>query len=187
MKLALSYLNIPYNLQEWEEVDKSMLALYSPQVTAPILLDGDFSIWDSSAIMSHLSELQNVNKTILPGAIKQRTKARQLEIYSSSFVGKALRDIIQEKRDIPESQWNLDKIAQGEQAWDTTLEWLEQAFEGEHSFLKAGFSLAECALLLRFMMAEHYGVGIPERFPKLYRWFQYWRSQSLIRETTPWI
>ena len=36
------------------------------------------------------------------------------------------------------------------------------------------------------VLAEHYGVGIQESFPKLNQWYRYWSDQSLMKKNMPW-
>jgi glutathione S-transferase len=186
VKIALKHFDIDYHLNEWKEPDKEFLLNFSPQGSSPVLVDDELSVWDSMAILYYLEEISAQNKTLFPGSIKDRTKARLLLTYSNSIVGKDLREVIFEKRSKPESEWDMERIRKGEEGWRKTLDWLEVEIEASNSFLSAGFSVADAALLPRFGLAEHYGVGVNEDHPKLFSWFQKVREQTVYLETLPW-
>ena len=172
VKLALQYFDIAYELEEWKTPDKDMLLRYSPQGSSPVLVVDDFSIWDSLSIIYYLEDVAANGKTLFPGNETERAKARLLQTYSNSIVGKDLREVIFEKRSKPESEWDLERIKKGDQGWRNALDWLEAKIESDNSFLSAGFSVADAALLPRFTLAEKYGVGVDERHKKLLHWFQ---------------
>ena len=187
VKIALNYLDIDYDLEEWKTPDKEFLLQYSPQGSSPILLINDSSIWDSVSIIYYLEDISVNNKTLFPGTINERAKARLLHTYNNSIAGKYLREVIFEKRSKPESEWDAKRIEKGEQGWRSTLDWLEAEIESSASFISAGFSIADAALLPRFGLAEHYGVGIDEKHPKLYEWFDCLNKQDIYLETIQWL
>lgn len=185
VKIALKHFDIDYHLKEWKTPDKEYLLKFSPQGSSPVLLDNDLSIWDSIPIVYYLEDISIDEKTLFPGDIKERTKARLLHTYSNSVAGRDLREVIFEKRSKLESDWDMERIKIGEQGWRKTLDWLEFEIEASDSFLSAGFSVADVALLPRFGLAEHYGVGVNEDHPNLFNWFQKGKEQKAYLETSP--
>ncbi len=186
VKIALKYFDIDYELVEWKIPEKDFLSSLKPQQSLPVLQHGDLSIWDSVSIVYYLEELTSAEKSLFPGDIKDRTKARLLQTYSNSIAGKGLREVVFEKRGRPEAEWDSTRIDQGRQRWHKSLDWLEMEIETENNFLTAGFSVADAALLPRFGLAEHYGAGVGKNHPKLYNWFQNGRRQPIYSETAPW-
>lgn len=185
IKLALSHYDIDHKLTEWDVPDKDFILQYSPQASLPLLLDGELSIWDSAPIIYYLEDVSDQNKTLFPGNSVERNKARLLHTYSNSIVGKGLREVIFEKRGKSESEWNLERIKKGEVEWNKSLDWLEDKIESDQSFLSTGFSIADAALLPRFGLAELYGVGVDDKHPRLFKWFDYWQKKDRYIETEP--
>ncbi|MFK8068561.1 MAG: glutathione S-transferase family protein [Gammaproteobacteria bacterium] len=183
IKLALSYYDLDYELTEWSEPDKDFILKYSPQATVPLILDDDIFIWDSGAIIYYLEDISDQKKTLFPGNLSDRNKARLLQTYNNSIVGKGLREVVFEKRSKPEAEWDLERIKKGEEAWNKSLDWLESEVESDSFFLTAGFSIADAALLPRFGLAEHYGVGVDEKHPRLFEWFNSLKEKDIYLDT----
>lgn len=184
VKLALDYFGLDYELQEWETPDKHLLLQYSPQGSSPILFVDEFPIWDSLPIIYYLEDTATKGKTLFPGNNIDHAKARLLHTYNNSIAGKSLREVIFEKRGKQKAAWDWDRIAAGEQGWRITLDWLEKNIESHENFLLSGFSIADVALLPRFGLAQHYGVGVDERHPKLFHWFGSWQDAGLYKNTS---
>lgn len=184
VKIALQYFEIDYELKEWKQPDKGMLLEYSPQGSSPVLLVDDFPIWDSVAIIYYLEDIAPNGNSLFPGNAQERVKARLLHTYNNSIAGKALREVIFEKRSKVESEWDWEQIKQGEQGWSGTLDWLETKIEAEQHFLASGFSIVDAALLPRFGLAEYYGVGVTKNHSKLFNWFQFCKTKELYKKTT---
>ena len=125
------------------------------------------------AIIHYLEDLSGSNNTLFPGDLSERNKARSLQIYSNSLIGKELREVIFEKRNKPEQEWDIERINEGELGWRRCLDWLEQQLESTDHFLASGFSVADAALLPRFALAEKYGVGVDQRHPRLHDWYKH--------------
>lgn len=191
VKLALAYIQVDYDLYDFVQPEAEFLQKYSPQQSVPILIDGNQALWDSAAIIYYLEDMlrnnvKDMSLSLFPGNLEERSMARHLDIYSSSIIGPRLREVVFEKRDKAPQDWDLNRIDLGMAAWKETWSWLEKQHSGEKYFIGAGYSLAECALLPRFALAERYGVEIQEVSPKLFQWYKYWREQPLFRETLPW-
>jgi len=184
VKIALKYLDMDYELVEWKKPDRDTLLKLSPNGLTPVLQDNELIIWDSVPIIYYLEDLAG-RKTLFPGEITDRSKARLLHTYSNSIVGINLREIIFEKRNKIEAKWDLEKISRHQLGWGKSLDWLEAQIEDEHNFLSAGFSVADAALLPRLGLAEYYGVGVRDTHRRLHNWFQNGRQTPVYFETSP--
>lgn len=188
VRLALSLVQVPYTFTELALGERlpEMEAL-TPQGrgSVPVLKDGSLAIWDSAAILEHLAECYDPHANLLGGTPAQRAGARLLSAYADQQIGPALRDVIFEKRSQLQVDWNLDKIEQGTRLWWQRLDELEGWLDGADYFVGAAPSLAECALLPRFALAQAYGVGVEERWRGLYRWYNRLLSQRWCLETLP--
>ena len=180
VKIALHFYGISYDLDEWILPDKAFLAQFSPQSSTPTLLVDKFPIWDSVAIIYYLEDISSSDKSLFPGSQYDRAKGRLLHIYNNSVIGKSLREVIFEKRNNLEIEWNMSRIKRGEEGWRKSLDWLESKMEGGFG---NRFSIVDVVLLPRFILAERYGVGVGEGHPKLFNWFNKLKQQDVYHRT----
>jgi glutathione S-transferase len=144
-------------------------ALYSPQATVPVLLDGEFAIWDSSVIAEYIADLSPQANLMGEGPVA-RARIRLMHTYSDRIAGLGLRDVIFERRSKSVAEQDLQRIEQGSKHWEKTLDWLEAKYGGAYM---AGdtFSIADCALIPRLSLAKAYGLPLDDtRHPKLADW-----------------
>jgi len=111
-------------------------------------------------------------------------KLRMLAHYSDAVIGPALRDTIFEKRSKGKGAWDQDLLAASERAWRRCLACLESCIAGRMGF-STEFSVADCALLARFGLADHYGVGVDSRHPTLKAWYERMRRRRSFAATEP--
>ncbi|WP_404364884.1 glutathione S-transferase family protein [Marinobacter sp.] len=150
----------PEVLAEWREL--------SPNRTVPVLVDEDLVLTDSGPILEYLAE---TGPALLPDSPRQRAKARSWMVYGDHVLGRCIREVVFEKRDKPEKEWDQDRIREGARGFREGLPALEAALGEEHFLNGSQPALAECVLFPRFALAWAYGVGIPEEFPRIRQWF----------------
>ena len=146
------------------------VALYSPQATVPVLLDGELAIWDSSVIVEYIADLSPQARLMGEEPVA-RARIRLMHTYSDRIAGLGLRDAIFERRSKSLAEQDQQRIEQGSQQWGKTLDWLE-ATCGEDSYMAGdAFSVADCALIPRLSLAKAYGLPLDStRHPKLADW-----------------
>ena len=127
----------PDVLAEWQRL--------SPSQTVPVLIEDDLVLTDSGPMLEYLAE---TGPALLPDSPRRRAEARSWVVYGDRILGQSLREVVFEKRDKPENEWDQDRIRKGTQP-----------------------TLAECALFPRFALALLYGVDIPADFPRTRQWF----------------
>lgn len=160
-------------------------ALYSPQATVPVLLDGEFAIWDSSVIAEYIADLAPQAKLMGEKPVA-RAKIRLIHTYSDRIAGLGLRDVIFERRSKSVAEQDLQRIEQGAQQWEKTLNWLEAAYEESAYIAGDTFSIADCALIPRLSLAEAYGLPLDDtRHPKLAGWLERMRKRPSYSATKP--
>jgi glutathione S-transferase len=184
VKLALVEMQI-----DWEETvfrtperPDDFLAL-NPAGTVPVLSDGATVITDSSVILEYLEDKAGT-PTLLPQASASRANARALHLYSAAAIGPVLREVVFEKRDKPEAEWDWGRIEAGAIGWIACLQRLEPWLGGNEFFAEV-FSFAECALIPRFGLAELYGVGVTKALPNLFAWFERMKARPSYARTMP--
>lgn len=177
-ELSLNYQNIPV-----ARGDKppNVVAL-SPQRTVPVLVEADVVLWESGIIAEYL--IERYGSGLLPPTPAERAHVRSIQRFSDHVIGQALRDIIFEKRSKPRGEWNSQLLREADVRWRRCLDWLESRLKPGLAF-SDHFSLAECALLPRFGLAEQYGVGVDRRHPRLQKWYAAHCTRSSFITTRP--
>lgn len=156
----------------------------NPKGAVPVLVDRerDFVIWESAVALEYLNE--RAGGRLLGKNPVARAEARLVAAYSDGVVGTALRDIIFEKRSKPEAEWDRGRIAEGEARWQGMCDHLE-AWLGDKPYFAGEFSIADCALLARFGLAEAYGAAVTAKHAGLQQWFARNRGRKSFTMTRP--
>ena len=150
----------PDVLVEWQRL--------SPSQTVPVMIEDDLVLTDSGPMLEYLAE---TGSALLPDFPRRRAEARSWIVYGDNVLGRSLREVVFEKRDKPESEWDQGRIRRGTRGFLSGLPALEIALRDENFLLGNWPTLAECALFPRFALALLYGVDIPADFPRTRQWF----------------
>ncbi|QID19502.1 glutathione S-transferase family protein [Nitrogeniibacter mangrovi] len=162
-------------------VHRPLWQALTPRKTVPVLLAGDHVIHESNVILEYLADISG---RLLPANPADRIQPRQLNVYVDGVIGPALREVIFEKRDKPEAEWDPARIQAGTLAFEKALRYLSEQL-GDRDFFADRYSFPECALTARFGLAEAYGVAIPDRFVNLQDWFARMKARPSYRATAP--
>lgn len=182
VRLALAESEAVHQLLDYQqEPHSSVWPELTPGNTVPVLVDNDIVIHESSVIMECL---QDAYGGLLPAEPQKRVKARLLASFSDGVVGKAVREVIFEKRGRAEDEWDWQRIEQGTQAWQEMLPYLAEQL-GKQLFFAGEYSLADMALTARFGLAYAYGLSIPEEHVNLIAWFHRVTARPSFTETAP--
>ena len=161
------------------------VALYSPQATVPVLLDGELAIWDSSVIAEYVADLSQQAKLMGKDPV-ERARIRLMHLYSDRIAGLGLRDVIFERRSKSIAEQDQQRIDLGIQQWGKTLDWLEVNFEQGPYMVGNEFSVADCALIPRLSLAKAYGLTLDRtRHPKLADWLELMHKRPSYDATKP--
>ncbi|WP_083797668.1 glutathione S-transferase family protein [Marinobacter algicola] len=150
----------PDVLAEWQRL--------SPSQTVPVMMEGDLVLTDSGPMLEYLAE---TGPALLPESPRRRAEARSWIVYGDRVLGRSLREVVFEKRDKPESEWDQDRIRKGTRGFLGGLPALEMALRDQNFLLGNRPTLAECALFPRFALALLNGVDMPPDFPRTRQWF----------------
>ncbi|WP_440995086.1 glutathione S-transferase family protein [Arhodomonas sp. SL1] len=153
----------------------------SPHGTVPILHCEELVLTDSRVILEYLADS---GPGLLPGDAEGRARVRTRLDYIDGVLGKAIREVVFEKRDRPVTEWDRARIDAGIEGWCRGLPALEAELDADGRFPE-GDSLADLALLTRCGLAAAYGVELPMELTRLRRWYERWRAAPVFRETAP--
>lgn len=182
IRLACAELNLPLDTLDYArpEYEKKWKML-NPLGTVPVFLHNDLLIAESSVIMEYLCDL---SEQLLPLDAKGRVKTRLLHRYSDVVLGSGLREVIFEKREKLESEWDLQRIELGRDKFYKDLVYLESSLGGRDCF-SADYTMADCAITARLGLAEKYNVPIPDGLSDLKRWFGAMKQRPSYVKTMP--
>lgn len=92
-------------------------------------------------------------------------------VYGDNVLGRSIREVVFEKRDKSEHEWNQSRIREGVRGFMDGLPALEAALDREPFLAGTQPTLAECVLFPRFALALANDVEVPEEFPFIRQWF----------------
>ena len=184
VRIALAELDIQYLSVETQLGEKHPeVVRLNPKGSVPVFFDGETAIWESSVIIEYLLDGPKQSQ-LLPSTPEARSEARLLQSYSDSVVGPALRGLVFEKRSKSEEEWDLELIEKSCAAWIQCQEQLA-SWLGDKDYFCSQFSIAECALLARFGIAEFYGAGVTGHLKGLERWYHAGTQRRSFKSTYP--
>lgn len=159
--LLMRALEIPFvehRLSLFTDEFKSTLARYSPVGRVPVLVDDDFSVWDSLAIAEYLAE-RFPDRGVWPREFKARARARSICAEMHSGFG-ALRSQLPMNLEahLPGKGWNADVQKDVDRLiamWSELL--------GAHGgpFLFGAFNAADAFFAPVVTRLQTYGIELP--------------------------
>ena len=184
VRLALAYKNLAFEevVIDTNNKPESFLRL-SLTGKVPLLVSGETLISESTLIVYYLEDL-NTTPSLFPGSTADRHLGRMLNHYADTEIGPAIREAIFTQRNNPKEQWDTDVISRCQENWRQCLAYLNTLLASECYFTGA-FSIAECALLPRFGLAEAYGLNALDSFPKLKQWYLFHQQSPQFQATAP--
>lgn len=175
--LGLRYERLPHDEPEYEREWRSL----THAKTVPVMVDGDLVLTDSLVMLEYL---QDAHGGLLPESPADRARTRALVQYADNPLGRGSREIVFAKRDVPETEWDQERIAAGTETFLAALPLLEECLDG-NAFFSGKYSMADAALSGRFALTAAYGLEIPDRFDNLSRWFEAMLDEQFFRDASP--
>lgn len=184
--LAIKDISVRHITIDTDNKPAEFLAL-SATGKVPLLDTGSQLITESTAICAAL-EADCPSPALMGSTAAERAFIAELNHYSDSVIGPAIRDAIFTQRGRPKADWDAAVIEQCQQQWRECLSWLNTTYlkqGSDHHTFASQLSLAECALLPRFALASAYGLDQASEFAALHRWYQHHRRQPYFTTTAP--
>lgn len=151
----------------------------NPNVTVPVLVDGDLVLFESAVIVEYLAD-KFPSSTLMDGSAEQRAAIRQIHSYCDNSVGKILFPYIKQVRESGDHTPTDELI----QSWTAVQAKLSERL-GTEDFFGPSFSAADCALIPRVALALTYGLTLDENFSNLKAWFNRCAERSSFSEAFP--
>ncbi|QYO76171.1 glutathione S-transferase family protein [Devosia salina] len=147
---ALDELGLAYDREDWglpirDPKVPEFLAL-NPNGQVPVLIDGDFSMWESNAILVYLAERYGMG-VLLPDDIQTRALALQWLGWQVSDLNPAwMYAVLALQRKVPGYD-NAERIAESLTRWTARMDILEAELAKGRPFIAGdSFSIADIAM-----------------------------------------
>ncbi len=120
------------------------LARRWPVAKLPLLVDGEVSVFETSAIIEHLAAFHPGPVTLIPTDAKAAVPVRMLDRVFDNHVMTPMQAIVSDAMR-PDSDRDPTGVAKARIALDTIYAWLDHALTGRHWAAGDAFTLADAA------------------------------------------
>jgi glutathione S-transferase len=104
----------------------------NPRGKVPVLVDGDFALYESAAILDYLEEAYpDSGGHLLPEDVKARARARRLIREADSYLAPAMESLVDDILFTPVENWNAEAIAKAQDALIAELARFEADLDGD--------------------------------------------------------
>jgi len=191
--LALEYKSLPYEARPISfsggDHKKPEFLKLNPRHRVPVIVDGDFSLYESAAIVEYLDEQYASGPKLLPGEAKQRAFIRRLvreaDTYFTDAMDPLLELVLFTKRD----SWDPEAIATAYSKFGRELGKWESAFAGD--FLAGELSAADFTLYPMIALCLRMDIRKPDLNiaglvgPKVGAWMKRIEALPYFEKTIP--
>ncbi len=182
VKVVLAEKNLPYeivpvDLKQQEQKKPEFLKL-NPYGKVPVLIDDDTVLYESCIINEYLND-KYPRPPLLPGDFAKRAKARILTDYGLTHLDGAYQKLRLELMKSPAEQ-NQGIVADAKNSLRKLLRHLEDELDNQ-PYLVGDFSLADAALIPRFIRLEGFGVLPDASLPRLGQYVQRMKARPSVK------
>ena len=173
----LPYETVPVDLRAHAQKTPEFLKL-NPNGKVPVVSDGDTVLYESCIINEYLDE-NYPTPPLMPQDPAKKAKARILIDYGLTHLEGQYQKLRMEMvKD--EKEQNKDVIAGAQTELRRMLQRLEDEI-GDQPYLVGDFSLADAALIPRFIRLEGFGVLPDKSLPRLASYVERMKQRSAIK------
>lgn len=172
VRIALEEVGAPY---EFVAVDLMAGAHRSdeykalnPTMRVPVLVDGDFRLWESNACLHYLAE-RFPEKGLLPGDPAGRGEVHQWMFMNAAHLSPAVAHVFAHTIRLPEDQRIPKLVENGRLEIDRCLGPLDARLAGRDFVLGATLSVADLSIAPTLGYAPMLGIDLG-RFPNVAAW-----------------
>lgn len=192
--LALEYKGLPYEfkLMSFSDGDLKTPAYraLNPRGKVPLIVDGDFTLSESNAIVEYLEEQYPATPRLLPGSTRQRSQVRRWVSDIDDNFGGALAKLTGWVLWTPHEKWKEERIAEARQAVLDELTWIAGHMGGDYlagnAITAADFALyPQVATLARCDLRKPDLAMVTSRPPKIAAWAARIEALPYFAKTIP--
>ena len=133
--LALEHKAIAYELRAVSfsagDLTKPEYLAINPRHKVPAIADGDFSLYESAAILEYLEEQYSAGKVLFPGGLRQRAVIRRLVREADEYLAHALERLVDQILFTKQEKWDLLEISAAREAFVKELDRFDGCLRGD--------------------------------------------------------
>lgn len=133
----------------------------NPNGLVPTLVDGDFVLWESHAIVRYLASLYGMDR-LMPGNLQVRADSDRWMDWTHTTLWTSLRLTFIGLTRTPEAQWDLPAVSKAYQDTSKALLALDQVLSTQTYCAGPQFSMGDITL----GVTVHRWMWLPERYPQ---------------------
>jgi len=143
-------LDLPFEREDWgagfrSTASAEFLAL-NPNAMVPVIVDGDFVLWESNAICAYLAG-QYPRNDLLPTALRERARVEQWMSWQATELNNAWRYVFMARVRNSPSHTDEAAIAVSEAQWNHCMSILDRQLQDTGAYAAGEcFSLADIVL-----------------------------------------
>ena len=168
-ELGLDVELIEVNFRNPEERNAMLLPL-NPNNKVPVLVDGDFVLWESRAINAYLAG-QKPESGLYPADLRQRAVIDQWSYWHAAHLGPATQRVSFERFVKPRFGMGEPDEASAEAGLKETMHFLKvlDAQLAGREWVAGTLSLADFAIASTFLYRDHVGISLAD-LPNVAAW-----------------
>jgi glutathione S-transferase len=191
--LALEHKAIAYELKAVSfsagDLAKPEFVALNPRRKVPTITDGDFSLYESAAILEYLEEQYSTGKVLFPGSVRQRAVVRRLVREADEYLAHALERLVDHVLFTKQEKWDLQEIAAGREAFLKELGVFESYLRGDWfagELSAADFTLYPIIALCLRMEKKKSDLNVSGAIgPKITAWMKRFEALPYYDKTYP--
>ena len=172
------------NLREPNE--RAQLVALNPNAKIPVLVHGDFVLWESTAIMQYLAD-QVPGQTLYPSALQARADVNRWLAWGGQHWGPALGVLTWErwmKAMFGAGETDAREVARGERDFAQFAAVLDQHLAGRQWLSGSRYTLADFALATPLMRSSEAAISLALD-PHIAAWYERVQALDAWQRTKP--
>lgn len=172
------------NLREPNE--RAQLVALNPNAKIPVLVQGDFVLWESTAIMQYLAD-QVPGQTLYPSALQARADVNRWLAWGGQHWGPALGVLTWErwmKAMFGAGETDAREVARGERDFAQFAAVLDQHLAGRQWLSGSRYTLADFALATPLMRSSEAAISLAP-YPHIAAWYERVQALDAWQRTKP--
>jgi glutathione S-transferase len=178
----------PISFSEGDHKKPEFLAL-NPRHKVPVIVDGDLTLYESSAIVEYLDEQYSTGIRLFPGDAKKRARIRRLIREADDYFVGASEPVQEEIFFTKRENWDADRLAAGRAKLAREAGKWEAYFGGDYlagELSAADFTLYPMVALCLRMDIRKPDLDAAGAFgPKIHAWMKRIQSLPYLEKTIP--
>lgn len=178
-EIGLPYQEMPLDMMGKKEHKSENFLRLNPNGKVPVLVDGDFVIWESMAINWYLAD--KYKPELLGDTPEERGLVHQWTTWAIVEVQPPMVEILIQTLFTPEEKRNPQIIEQAREKIPGRLQILDQALQNKKYLVGDRFTLADLNMASIVNLAAALQAPVKD-YPSLNQWFQFMKERPSFKK-----